>query len=420
MPFFKFSFLSVVLGTTIMVPPLLAAESLSLAEALALALQKNPTLQVHSLGVRMAEARILQAGIKPNPKLSVEFEKFLGDGAFSGTNGLETTLQLSQVIDLADSRKRSVETATASRDLVGADYEIQRIEVFSEVANRFTRAAVDEERLMIARNARELAEKAVEAVRARVKAGKTSSLELNKVLIPLALLKIDEEHAEHELATSRQALAASLGEVKPTFGQISANIMALPSVPEFSSLSARMEDSSVLARYALEARWREAQVRLAQSLRRSGPLLSAGLRRAEASDDVGFVAGVSMPLPVRDQSKGSVREARERRAQVDQLAEVARLEMHATLFAVYQEMVHARTALMLLREEIIPAAQEILALTNQGYRSGRFSLLELLDAQKSLIELRGRVLANAETFHLYVIEIERLLGAPLEGEVTRP
>jgi len=420
MSFFKFSFLSVVLVTTIMVPPLLAAESLSLAEALALALQKNPTLQVHSLGVRMAEARILQAGIKPNPKLSVEFENFLGDGAFSGTKGLETTLQLSQVIDLADSRKRSVETATASRDLVGADYEIQRIEVFSEVANRFTRAAVDEERLIIARNARELAEKAVEAVRARVKAGKTSSLELNKVLIPLALLKIDEEHAEHELATSRQALAASLGEVKPTFGQISANIMALPSVPEFSSLSARMEDSSVLARYALEARWREAQVRLAQSLRRSGPLLSAGLRRAEASDDVGFVAGVSMPLPVRDQSKGSVREARERRAQVDQLAEVARLEMHATLFAVYQEMVHARTALMLLREEIIPAAQEILALTNQGYRSGRFSLLELLDAQKSLIELRGRVLANAETFHLYVIEIERLLGAPLEGEVTRP
>ena len=93
--------------------------------------------------------------------------------------------------------------------------------------------------------------------------------------------------------------------------------------------------------------------------------------------------------------------------------------MRATLFDVYQEMLHARTALTQLRQKVIPIAEETLALTEQGYRKGRFPLLELLDAQQSLIALRVQVVANATAFHLHVIEIERLLGAPLHQDAPR-
>ncbi len=420
MSLFKFPILSVACGLAALASGAVAAEPLTLSEALATALQKNPTLKVHAFGARMAEARVLQAGVKPNPELSAQFENFLGTGAVSGVKGLETTLQLSQVIDLAGSRTRRVETATASLELAGAEYETQRIDVFAEVARRFTETAADAQRLATARTARELAGQTLAAVQSRVDAAKVSVLELNKARTALALLEIAEEHAEHELAVCRQSLAASLGEIEPTFGEISADLMTLPAVPDFPSLAARLEKSPVLARYAVEARWHEAQIRLAQSLRRTGPHVSAGLRRVEATDDFGFVAGVSLPLGLRDQTQGNVREARERRAQTDAHAEAARIELRATLFAVYQEMLHARTALNQLREKVIPDAEQSLTLSRQGYNEGRYSLLELLDAQKSLIELRGAVIANAAAFHLHVIEIERLLGAPLTPATTQP
>jgi outer membrane protein, heavy metal efflux system len=414
---FKLSHLSIACALAL-VPSVVSAETappapLTLSAALAAALEKSPVLKAHSFASRIAEARILQAGVKPNPTLSVGLENMFGTGALSGVKGLETTVQLSQVIDLGGSLPRRIETATAERAIADTDYEIRRIEVFGEVARRFTEAAADAARLTSARSAREVAAQTVAAVESRVAAAKASPLELNKARTALALLGIEEEHAEHELATCRQSLAAALGEAEPTFGDISADLLTLPAAPEFSSLAARLEASPVLARYTVEARWHEAQIRLSQSLRRSGLTLSGGLRRVEATDGFGFVAGVSMPLPVRDQTSGAVREARERRAQTDASADAARLELRATLFAVYQEMLHARTALTALREKILPDAEHSLVLAREGYAAGRHSLLEVLDAQKSLIELRAAVVANAAAYHLHVIEIERLLGAPL-------
>lgn len=396
-----------------------SADPISLNDALVRALLKNPSLQAYAFESRVAEARILQAGIRPNPELSVGAENFLGTGALSGVKGLETTLQLSQVIDLGGSRARRIEAAEGERALSDADYETKRVDVLAEVARRFIEAVADAERLTSARRARELGEQTVAAVRQRVDAAVISPLDLHKARTALARLQIDEEHAEHELASHRQSLAAVLGEAEPMFGPTRADLLRLPVVPEFAELAVRLEKSPVLARFSVEARWREAQVRLARSLRRSGTRVSGGLRRVEGTDDFGFVAGISTPLPVRDQQEGTIREARERQAQLNASTEALRLEMRATLFDVYQEMLHARTALTQLQQEVIPLADETLALAGQGYRNGRFTLLELLDAQKSLIELRGQVVAYATTFHLHVIEIERLLGAPLQVDTTR-
>lgn len=390
-----------------------------MAAALATALQNNPSLQAYAFEPRVAEARVLQAGIRPNPELAVEVQNFLGTGALSGIKGLETTLQLSQLIDLGGSRARRVDAAEGERALAGADYETKRIDVLAEVARRFIEAVADIERLATARRAREFGEQTVAAVRQRVEAAVSSPLDLHKARTALARFQIDEEHTEHELAAHRQSLAAVLGEAEPAFGPTQADLLRLPAVPAFVVLAARLEQSPVLARFSVEARWREAQVRLAQSLRRSGMRVSGGLRRVEVTDDFGFVAGLYIPLPVRDQQAGAIREARERQAQLAASTEALRLEMRATLFDVYQEMLHARTAFTQLQQEIIPLADETLALADQGYRAGRFSLLELLDAQKSLIELRGQLLAYAAAFHLYVIEIERLLGAPLQQDAPR-
>jgi len=59
----------------------------------------------------------------------------------------------------------------------------------------------------------------------------------------LALLRIEEEHAEHELPVCRQSLAAALGETEPAFGPVRADLLAHPAVPEFPALVALLVDS---------------------------------------------------------------------------------------------------------------------------------------------------------------------------------
>ena len=390
----------------------------TLSHALSIALIKNPSLQAYAFEARIAEARILQAGIRPNPQLSIEFENFLGTGEMSGVKSLESTLQLSQVIDLDHTIALQFATAQGARAITEVEYEIKRLDVLAEVARRFTEAVADTERLKIARQARELGEQTVATVQTRVDAAVVSNIELHKARTALFLLQIEEEHAEHELACCRQSLAAILGEETPQFGPPNGDLLVIPTVPDFEDLAARLENSPALKRFAVEVRWHEAQIRLAQSLRRTGTRWNAGLRRVESTDNFGFIAGISIPVGMRDQSQGTIREARERREQLGATAEAERLEMRATLFAMYQEMLHAHMVVTLLQHEVIPDAQEILTMTQQGYREGRFSLLDLLNAQQSLVDLRAKAVDSATSFHLHIVEIERLIGAPLQDSST--
>ncbi|MBP6506395.1 MAG: TolC family protein [Opitutaceae bacterium] len=396
------------------------APSFTLREALAAALLKNPALQAQAYEAHIAEARILQAGIRPNPELSVEVENILGTGALSGVKSLETTLQLSQLIELGESRARRVATTRIERGLAGTEVEVQRIEILAEVARRFTEAVADTERLTVARRAHELGEQTIAAVQARVAVGAASPVELNQARNTLAGLHLAVEHAEHELLVCHQSLAAILGENRPSFGAVHADLQTLPALPEFEDLAARLEQSPLLTRFGDEARWRESQELLARSLRRSSLRISGGLRRVAQSDDFGFVASVSLPLAVRDPAAGTVREARERRDQVAATTQTQRLELRATLFGVYQEMLHARTALAQLTREIIPTAEETLTLINQGYREGRYPLTALLEAQQTLVEFRRQMVANAAAFHLHLITIERLIGAPVQPPASQP
>ena len=399
-------------------PPAPDGPPLSLGDAVAAALRDNPSLKAFAFEARVAEARIIQAGIRPNPVVSLEAENLLGTGAMSGVKYLETTLQLSQVIDLGDTIDRRVETARDARSLAEVDFTLKRLDLLAEVARRYVEVTADSRRLEAARRARTLAESIVAAVQVRVERAVASPIDLHRARQTLGLRRIEEEHAEHEWLAHRRHLAAAIGRETDDFGTVSAVLDALPEVPDYDSLARRLEASPALGRAEIETRWHEAQLRLAQSLRRAGATVSAGLRRNEATDSVGFVAGLSLPIAVREPNAGDIRAARERRAQTTANAEALRLEMRATLYEVYQEMVHARTVVDLMRDELMPAARATLQLTETGYHEGRFSALDWLDAQQALLDLEQRLITNATAWHLHAIELERLLGAPLAADAS--
>ncbi|MEL7048547.1 MAG: TolC family protein, partial [Pseudomonadota bacterium] len=104
-------------------------DPLTLRESLAAALLHHPKLQTVAWDLRIEEARHLQAGLLPNPEAELELENFGGSGELSGTDALETTLSLRQLIELGGKREARIRAAEGAWRVSRLDYETQRLDV---------------------------------------------------------------------------------------------------------------------------------------------------------------------------------------------------------------------------------------------------------------------------------------------------
>ena len=111
------------------------------------------------------------------------------------------------------------------------------------------------------------------------------------------------------------------------------------------------------------------------------------MRGYAESGDVALVAGFSMPLAIRDTNAGNIEAAR-----ADLLAADARLAQ--VRFDVDRERRDAETLLTAADARLtalegpgLDQAREAVRVAELGYSAGRFSLLEVLDAQTALTEL---------------------------------
>lgn len=396
------------------------AGPLVLADALALVLEQSPQLAMHAWPVRAAEARRVHAGARTNPEISLLLEDAAGTGDFEGVSQAQTTLELGQVIELGGKRRERIALAKGAEDEARGEYEVRRLEVLGDAAIAFVHVVADQHRVALAVKARELAEAGLAAAEKRVQAGAASAVDEQRARVLLARSKIEEEHVEHELLSSRRRLAAMWGATEPRFTEAKADLFARAVPPPFEELAARIERNPELRRLSAERVHRSAALSLARSRAVPDVRAVAGARRLEGPDAVAFLAGVSVPLPVFSRNQGDIAEANARRSQVDDEAAATRVALLTRLFGEYQELVHVTTALDSLEKEVLPQADAMLQAVGDGFRLGRFSQLELVDAQRTLIEVRNEHIDAAEEYHTFVVRIEELLGEPLRPAPATP
>lgn len=394
--------------------PALGAE-LTLSEALALAASKNPELQAYSWEVRAADGQRAYASLPPNPELSIELEDFLGTGVLAGFRGAQTTLHVSQALELGAKRRARTAVAQGNLGVVESEYAVRRLTVLSETSIRFVHVVADQHRLTVARQARALAEAGLAAARHRVVSGGASSVEEKRAGILLARAKIEEEHAEHELLASRRRLAAQWGETEPTFEQASAELFERRQLPTYEALAARIESNPELVKLVKIQAARDTELSLAESQALPDLRASVGARRLEGPDAFGVVLGISTPLPLFQRNQGAILAADARRMQVQADREASRVRILASLYGQYQELVHAATELTAIERDVLPNAESLLELLNAGFAVGRFSQLEVLDAQRTLIDVRREHIMAAEELYTFAVRVEALLGASLDG-----
>jgi cobalt-zinc-cadmium efflux system outer membrane protein len=397
-----------------------AAEVLTLESAIEQTLARNPELRVYAPRLRAARERIAVAALRPPFELQAETQDAFGTGRASGFDSAETTFALSQVIELGDKRGLRAGAADATTAVVDAERAAAELDVLAEVTRRFIHVAADQEHLALTARATALAEDNVAAATARVAAARAPDVELRRARVTSARARVEQEHAEHELLTSRRKLAAMWGDRDATFERVSADLYTLPPSQGYEELVARLATTPDFARFASEERLRDAELRVAEAHARTNLTVRAGVRMLHDTNDEALVFGVTMPLNSASRARGEIAAVRAEREQTTAEREAHRVRVEAQLFELFQELRHSITEADVLRTDVLPEMQAALEATRYAFERGRYSYLEWVDAQRELVEVERALIDAAANAHLYRTEIERLTGEALEPTEVTP
>jgi len=387
--------------------------ALTLDQAIINVLERSPMLKAADYESKAAAARIRTAQRSTSYRGSIELENFAGSGSFSGADALETTLSLSKVLELGDKAKLRGDLSHNKAMQLRNEQDSKRLDLLAETTRRFIEVVTDQQRLKNARNSIVIAERLQQVVEKRVNAGKSPNAELRRAKIALARAELEFEHAEHELETERLKLVTLWGETKDSFTVAAAKLFAIEQIEPFESLVQLLERNPDLVRFATEKRLNQSRSLLARSKGQADMELSGGLRHFNATDDTALVLSLKVPFGSASRASSSVKEA-EMIALSDPLVyEQKYLSLYATLFELHQEIKHTIAAVEALHKTIIPQAEKALKDYEKGYAAGRYSFLELTEAQQLLIDLKLELVNTASDYHRYHIEIDRLTGAGL-------
>lgn len=386
---------------------------LALDRALALALERNPDLAASALDRRAADARRTQAALIPNPEIEVESEDI--DWDLPGFRETETTVFLGIPVELGGKRRARIDAAESERSIAEWQYASKRLDVLAGTARAFAAVLGAQQALALAEESAGIAREVARAAKGRVDAGAAPPIEEAKARIALATAEIDARKARIALDVARTRLASLWGSAEPRFTEATGDLAADVRLPDLAELQARLDRSPDIERWEAEIVSRRAAVRVARSRAYPDVRVGGGYRWLAERDANTLVLGVSLPLPLLDRKQGEIAEA-------EALLDRAHAERRAVRIRAASDLARAHAALRAaideaasLRDVILPAARQSFDSVAQGYEAGKFGYLELLDAQKTLAEVRERHIEALVAREEARIDLERIAAGGKGG-----
>ncbi len=381
------------------------AQTLTLEEALARAESNAPALVQAGAAVDAAQGRRQQAGLGPNPEARLEVENFSGSGLYRGLDLAETTLAIGQTIELGGKREARVRAGEAEVSAAQLSARIARADLTVEVKSRFATALAAEAQVTLARAALGRANDLSKSAQALVDAGREPPLRALRARTAAAEAQAELDRLIAADNAARSALAALLGDVtapQRVVGSL-AGQQRPQGVPDpMQSLDVRLAEAQANAARAIVDRERTAG---AMDL-----TAELGVRRFEDDGESAIVFGLSLPIPIFNANQGNiaaasadVRAANSRRVQ--SIAEsVQRTRAAEDAYAAAESRVRT------LEEIAGPTAQQALDLARTGFEAGRFSLLDVLDAEDAFASAQATLIEAQRDRAVAAAELERALA----------
>ena len=394
-----------------------SAEGLTLRQVIAMALSGSKNLKAARWVEAQARARLVQAGLLPNPRLELANKN---DYLFANEGEYTSSVGFSQQFPVTGRIARQKDVARIDIDLALAEIREAEWKLAGEVAHGFY-AAVALNRQMEARNRLiEFDQKLLDAARRRFSAAEVSELDVN-------MAQLDLQRVTQERALLSGERAAQLDHLNQLLGRTAAQPLvlddSLPSaetLPNLSDLQRRaLERRPDLQSALLKAERARADTKLARAEQWEDWSVSLGVERSRIAvtplppqpSSTALALTLSVPLPLFDQKQGRIAETIASGSQANAQIAALRLSISNEVASALSEVKRLQQVMLEYQRTMLPTGERNVSLAQQGYGRGQVTTSDVVQAARQQGEIN---IAYLSTLNLYLQALAKLRTATAE------
>lgn len=378
--------------------------TLTLSDAVKLALSNDARIQAALSRVRMAQAEALQTRLLPNPIVSVAFRfPDTGSTIIEASLAQEFLSLLTKPgrISAADNRLRAESAAAV----------VEVLDVVAEVKERYAAIQALEALTPVLKERQRLVTRLLELANARLKAGEGTRLDVTTVDAQRVEIEVEIAEKERELRSERLALTRLIGQPS------GAATWPVTSFEEPVALATREADWVATAlehRPEIAARrWELAALGIEARLTRFAPFEGSGVGVDSERDD-GWSVGPSLsaPLPLFDWGQGQRAKALAARTAAGHALTQARREVVQEARQAHGDYAASLSALRRVRTELVPLEESRRSQAEAAYKAGQADITSLIIADQELQAARAKLIELQQRVSESLARLERAAGGP--------
>lgn len=404
-----------------------SASAETLADAIALAYQTNPTLQGQRASQRALDESIVQARTGLRPQVDASASASTSDSQGDGNAARSSNAGISVSQPIYTGGRVSSQISAAEADVLTGQEGLRSVEasVIQAVITAYVDVRRDQERLRISQENVAVLQRQLDEARARFEVGEITRTDVAQAEARLAASKASLASAQAQLAYSRASYAAIVGQNPGDLEAEPSLETFLPPAIEDAFDAAEQNNSQILgaeyaerasaARVAVARSSRLPTVTATGSLGFSGstaqqsfiPPTGAGGAFDDYQRSVSGRVSVSVPLFTGGLISSQVRAAEERNNADRQSIEETRRSVLRTVSQAWNSLIGARANLT-ANEEQVRAARIAFEGVRQEAQVGLRTTLDVLNAEQ---ELRNAELSLVSARHDEYVAAAVLLSA---------
>lgn len=405
-----------VISLLLVAPPVLGQEggSLSLEDALQIAYQHNPRVAQARQDAEAAKGRWMQTRTLPNPELEVSATE-LSQAVRGGSTVGEDSIAVSQKLDVLGAWQRG---RAGKAEYQAAQHDAQRVwsEVVFEVTATYNNLLRARQQVDVAREALRLSRGLLDDVQLRHQAGDALRNELLRAQIEAAKAENAVLESEKRRGTEAGLLNILLGRDAQTPVTPADDLTYEPRDLDLERLLAQalarrpdLHANEALVK-AKKERWRLALSEIIES-----PTVTAiGTReQGEAGEEQVFGLAVSWPLPLWNQNRGAIREARAELAKQTTEQEALKRQIGLEVTSTEAEVRLAQRQLSVWHTAV-DQASELIQVASLQYREGEINLITYLEHLATASETKAAYVEALANYRTQLALLDQIVATTLE------
>jgi cobalt-zinc-cadmium efflux system outer membrane protein len=366
----------------------------------------------------MAVARIQQRGAYPNTPVALDFEYMFSGERMKSFDRLTTTAGFDPMESLSFPSKVYQAGMVATRDaqVAGGRFRAAKFALQRKVLGEWADYTLRAEQVRVQRENVSLLSILLETAGGRVRAGGPQQ-DLLRTEIEYRMAESRLRDIEAELPQMRARLNAMLGRAADAPLVASATMPRPRPIPadDAALLAAAADANPELAAFARDVQGRSDALELARMQYIPDFTPSAGLTGTVAQ----FIGlGITLPTVIPE-IQGMIKEARADLRRMQAMYRQARFDRTADLVASLSVLRNAERQAALFRDQVQPAAERVLSSARQSYAAGTSGYLDLIEAQRTLFEVRLMIAEAQAVREKSLADVEALAGIDVET-LARP